>query len=150
MCDASFASDFNNRRSVTGYMIFFCEVLVTWKIKLQKGVTKSTTESEYVSLSELSGEILFLTRIVKFMGVEVEYPIVVEVDNAGAIFLANNKALGQRTKHIDTHYHFTREYVEDGIIKIRYVRTDDNTSDVMTKNTALKTFWKHCENLPIP
>ena len=79
------------------------------------------------------------------MGVEVEYPIVIELDNAGEIFLANNKALGQRTKHIDTHYHFTREYVEDGIIKIRYVRTDDNTSDVMTKNTARKTFWKHCE-----
>ena len=67
------------------------------------------------------------------------------MDNAGAIFLANNKALGQRTKHIDTHYHFTREYVEDGIVKIRYVRTDDNTSDVMTKNNARKTFWKHCE-----
>ena len=67
MCDASFASDLNNRRNVTGYMIFLCGVLVTWKSKLQKGVTKSTTESEYVALSELSGESLFLTRIVKFM-----------------------------------------------------------------------------------
>ena len=89
---------------------------MTWKSKIQKGVTKSTTESEYVALSELSGEILFLTRILKFMGVEVEYPIVVEVDNAGAIFLANNKALGQRTKHIDTHNHFTWE----GNYKIRW------------------------------
>jgi len=99
-------------------------------------VIKSTTESEYVALSELSDEVLFLIQIVKFMGVKVEYPIVIEVDDAGAIFLANNKALGQRTKHIDTHYHFTRQYVEDGVIKIRYVKTDDNTSDVMTKNDA--------------
>ena len=136
-------SDLNNRKSITGYLIFFCNVLIAWKSKLQKSVMLSSTEGEYVSLSELSTEILFLIEVITFMGIEITFPIIVKVDNAGSIFLANNKALGQRTKHIETRYHFVREYVEDGTLKIIFVKSEDNSSDIMTKNTSGKIFWKH-------
>ena len=110
---------------------------------MQKNVSISTTEGEYVSISDISCAILFIWHILQDMNVKIKLPIVVYVDNAGAIFLANNKAIGQRTKHIDIRYHFVREYVEDGILKIVYIKTKDNDSDILTKNTNAKTFWRH-------
>ena len=74
------------------------------------------------------------------MGIKIEYPIIVHVDNTGAIFLANNETLGQRTKHIHTRYHFTREYVQDGVLKIVYILSKNNNADIFTKNTDKKTF----------
>jgi len=52
---------------------------------------------------------------------EVEYPIVIEVDNVGAIYMANNHTTSQRTKPVDTRYHFVGNYVEDGILKVVFV-----------------------------
>ena len=67
----------------------------------------------------------------------------VRVDNTGEIFLANNSSLGQRTKHIQTRHHFVREYIEDGVLKIVYVKSEDNEADILTKNTSGAIFWKH-------
>jgi hypothetical protein len=60
-------------------------------------------------------EIYFLS---KGMGVDVKLLIVVRCDNVGAIFMAENSSSGIRTRHIDTRYHFVREHVKDGLIKI--------------------------------
>ena len=116
--DTVFATDVDTRRNITGYLIYFCEALIAWKSRLQKKVTLSSTEGKYVGLSEISMEILFVRDVLVFMRIQIEYPIIVHVDNTGEIFLANNETLGQRTKHIQTRYHFTREYVQDGILKI--------------------------------
>ena len=69
--------------------------------------------------------------------------MIVEVDNQGAVFLSRNECTSQRTKHIDTKYLFVREYQEDGIIKIIFVKSIDNESDIMTKNTTKPTFERH-------
>ena len=57
--------------------------------------------------------------------------------------MANNHTTSQRTKHIDTRYHFVREYVEDGIVKVQYVKTEENLADPFTKNLGEKLFVKH-------
>jgi len=108
-----------------------------------RSVTLSSTEAEYVSISELAKEILFVKQVLEEMGIELEYPIVIEVDNVGAIYLANNHTTSQRTKHVDTRYHFVRNYIEDGILKIVFVRSEDNDADVFTKNTVIELFLKH-------
>ena len=56
------------------------------------------------------------------------------MDNIGAIYLSKNATMGKRTKHVDTRYHFVQEYIEKGIIKIVFVRSEDNKADLMTKN----------------
>lgn len=88
---------------------------------------------------------MFVWHIAKDMGIHVTLPIIVNVDNAGAIFSSNNKSVGQRTKHIDTRYHIVREYVKDGILKIVYVRSEDNDADILTKNVDSKTYWRHSQ-----
>jgi len=51
---------------------------------------------------------------------------VIEVDDVGAIYIANNHTTSQRTKHVDTRYPFVRNYVEDGILKVVFVTSEDN------------------------
>ena len=60
------------------------------------------------------------------MGLKVMTPIVVRVDNVGAIFMAENMSTGQRTRYVDIRYKFVREFVEDEFLKIIFVKTADN------------------------
>ena len=53
----------------------------------------------------------------------------------GAIFLTKNQQVSQRTKHIDIRQHFLRNLVEEKRLDIRFVRSEDNSSDITTKNT---------------
>jgi hypothetical protein len=77
------------------------------------------------------------------MGVEVKLPIVVRCDNVGAIFMAENSSSGIRTSHIDTRYHFVCERAEDGLIKIFFVKSSINDSDMFTKNAGKEAYEKH-------
>ena len=91
---------------------------IAWRSRSQKSVALSSTEVEYYGMSDLVTEIIFIKNTLEFLGIKVELPIVVQVDNIGAIYLADNATLSNHTKHIDTRYHYTRDYVKDGIIKV--------------------------------
>ena len=71
------------------------------------------------------------------------YPIRVHVDNIGAIYLTKTATGSNRTKHVDTRYHFVREYIDNGTLKIIYVQSQNNDADVMTKNLPEKDFKRH-------
>ena len=120
---------------------------ISWRSKGQKAVTLSSTESEYYAMSELCTELIFIKHILEFLSVQVMYPMIVRVDNIGAMFLANNAILSQRTKHISVRQHFIREHIENGIIKIVFVKSKLNTADIFTKNLSQKIFKKHSTNL---
>ena len=134
------------RKSVSGWCIFLCGNLVFWKSRGQKTTALSSTEAEYIALSELCVEILHVRNLLTFIKVTIEYPIQVQVDNVGAIFLATNYT-GKRTRHIDAKYHFIRDYVEDGTVKIQFVKTEDNLADIFTKNQATAIFKKSTDIL---
>jgi hypothetical protein len=57
----------------------------------------------------------------------------------GAIYLVKNMQVSARPKHIDIRQHFMRELQARGDISIRFKRSVDNTSDIMTKNTKEKS-----------
>jgi hypothetical protein len=77
------------------------------------------------------------------IGIEVELPVIVNVDNVGAILMAENASATSRTRHVDARYHFVREYVEDGIIKVSFVRSGLNRADGFTKNSSSDIYDKH-------
>ena len=103
-------------------------------------MTLLSTKEEYVVVSELCQEIMFVRNILEFVGVNVKLPITVFCDNVGAIFLAYNTKTGGRTKHIDVKYHYVREFVYKGEVQIVFVRSENNHSDVFTKNTSQKVY----------
>ena len=79
-------------------------------------------------------EILFVIQVLSSMGISVKLPVVIRVDNMGAVFMSENASSGSRTRHIDTRWHFVRELVDDGKIEIVFVRSGENTADGFTKN----------------
>ena len=144
-CDSDFAGDSETRKSVSGFVIYLCGAVIAWRSKGQRSVSLSSTEAEYMAISEVATEILYVAGILKFLGIPLKYPIIVNVDNIGAVYLTKNATTGNRTKHIDTRYHFVREYIEDGILKVKFVRSEKNHADLFTKNLNKETFKRHCD-----
>ena len=112
-----------------------------------KSVVLSTTEAEYMAMSEVVKELKFIFQLLQTMNIEVELPITVHVDNVGAISLSNNRTTSDRTKHIDIRTSFMKEYQEDGKIIIKFVKSEDNEADIFTKNTTNVIFQRHQKKL---
>ena len=98
--DSDYAGDPDSRKSVSGFIIYLCGVPICWRSKAQRTVTLSSTEAEWIALSEVAKEILFIVQVLKSMGIKMEYPIVIRVDNTAAIFLSNNVTTNHRTRHV--------------------------------------------------
>ena len=151
--DSNYASDPDARRSVTGYTVFFEGAPTATKSKMQECVTLSVTEAEYVSAADCAQEMLFQKHLVESIGLQVELPMIMEIDNKGAIDLANNWSATGRTKHVDVRHHFLRDLKEEGIIKFKWISTKENSSDLFTKNLGGPLFEKHtavyCGDFPI-
>jgi hypothetical protein len=81
--------------------------------------------------------------ILESLGIRVKLPIVVRVDNVGAIFMSENVSTSSRTRHVDIRYHYVREFVEDGFIKIIFVKSEENLSDGFTKNITGTLYDAH-------
>jgi hypothetical protein len=142
-CDSDYSGDKDKRISVTGFIIYFMGCAISWKSRAQKSVTLSSTEAEYVAISEVSAEIMFIKQLLESLNIQVNLPIIVHVDNVGAIYLSNNATTSQRTKHIDIRYHYVREYIEDGILKILFVKSEQNDADIYTKNLSQDLYYEH-------
>ena len=119
--------------------------LISWKSRGQKHVTLSSTEAEYLAVSEACTDIMFIKMIMEFLELKVERPIKVYCDNVGAIFMGNNAKQSVRTKHINVKYHFIREHVLDGMVEIIFVPSEENDSDIFTKNISKETHKRHLE-----
>ena len=124
-------------------------VPIIWKSKGQKLVTLSSSEAEYVALSEAAKEIKFVYQLLFGMGMKVKLPIIVRVDNLGAVFMSENVSVSQRTKHVDIRYHFVQEFVLDGFINIVFVRTEENDADIFTKNLGGDLHDRHSKKMII-
>ena len=77
--------------------MYFCGIPIAWKSKGMRRVVLSTTEAEYIALSEVVKEIELIIHLLKAMNVNVEMPITIYVDNVGAIWLSNNRTISERT-----------------------------------------------------
>jgi len=128
---------------VTGFIIYLLDAPICWRSKGQISVALSSTEAEYIAISEAVKEVKFIYYLLTDIHVKVKLPIVVKTDNVGAIFMSENASTGVRTRHVDTRYHFVREFIEDGFIKIEFVRSIENNSDMFTKNVSQENYQKH-------
>jgi histone deacetylase 1/2 len=143
--DSDWAGDKDNRISVSGFIIFLLGAPIMWRSKGQRSVSLSSSEAEFYALSEASKEIKFIVQILISMGIPVTIPIIIRVDNVGAIFMADNSSASSRTKHMDTRYHFVREFVEENFIKIIFVKSSENVADGYTKNTSGDIYEEHLD-----
>ncbi len=101
----------------------------------------SSTEAEYIGLSEAAKETIWLRQLLRDLGVEDSVATVLYEDIMGSIFLSNHPVGHQRTKHTEVRCHFVRHKVEERELKVTYLATEAMIADVLTK--ALPRRDKH-------
>jgi hypothetical protein len=84
------------------------------------------------------------------MGIKLDSPIVVRVENVGAIFMGENISILQRTKHVDVRAKFVTEMIVEGILKVIFVRSEDNDDDIFTNNLAKDLHQEHARKMIEP
>ena len=144
--DSTWGSDPNDGRSVAGYILYFMGVPISWKSKTMSRVMLSSTEAEYSSASELVKEIFYVLQILEHLGIAVELPVKIYVDNIGAIHMARNNQSGSNTRHINIRYMYVRE-VQGTMIEMIFVKSKDNEADIMTKNPTYDEHERHSKKL---
>ena len=132
-CDADYAGDEDTRRSTTAYVFMLGGAAVSWASKLQPTVALSSAEAEYMALSAGVQEAIHLRQLMADLGFPQREPTTVYEDNQGCIALSENPVMHKRTKHIDVRHHFIRERLESGEVALRYVATQNQLADLLTK-----------------
>ena len=102
----------------------------------------STNKAEYMAAIEACKEAVWLARLVRDLGSAIEMSTL-HCDSQSAILLAKNPVFHAKTKHIEVKYHFIREMLEDKLMKLVKVHTDDNCADLLTKGLPPEQF-AHC------
>lgn len=122
-----------DRRSCTGYAFLLGVGPVSWDSKKQKTVALSSTEAEYMALSEATKEAIYLNEFLVELGFEGLSGGVLFNDNIGAKKLAENPTYHARSKYIDIRHHFVREALKNRKISVHHLSTEDMPADMMTK-----------------
>jgi hypothetical protein len=144
-CDADFSGNWNREfapvdpstaKSRSRWIIFYAGYPVSWASKLQSQIALSTTEAEYIAMSQA------LRDVIPVCVKPYVYCKVFE-DNAGALELARLPKLRPRTKHINVCYHHFHKHVQKGLIKIFPIDTKDQIADALTKALAQNDFQHH-------
>jgi hypothetical protein len=143
--DSDIVKDIISCRSVIGSSTFLSVAPVSIRSKMQDCVTLPVTEAELVAATQCAQDMPFVMRVLESMDLKVKKPMILEVDNKGANDLAHNWSIGGRTRHVDVKYHFLRELKENGIILVKWILQEENSSDLFTKNLATTSFIKHAK-----
>lgn len=130
--DADWAGNVPDRKSNSGYLFRLGGGLVSWSARKQSCVALSSTEAEYVSLSESCQELMWLKKLMQDFGESVNKPVCIFEDNQSCIKQLSQTS-GKRSKHIDTKYHFVKDLFECKQINVIYCPSEDMLADILTK-----------------
>ena len=94
----------------------------------------SSSEAEYMATSQANCEAIWLRKmLVGLFGQELR-PTVIFFDNRSCINLTKNPIFHNQSKHIEIRYHFIRDCVQQGAVKLEYISTDEQVADILTKS----------------
>jgi hypothetical protein len=131
--DADMAGDVDTRKSTTGVLFFLGLNPVTWQSQKQKVVALSSCEAEYIAGTTAACQGVWLAQLLSELKCEPRSSFTMKMDNQSAIALCKNPVHHDRSKHIDTRYHFIRQCVTEGRIDVAFVGTESQLADILTK-----------------
>ena len=112
--DSDFAGDSDDRKSTSVQVFFNGNSAITWNTLKQSVVALSSCEAKYIAASAASCQGIWIIRFIEeLLNIKVR-PFKLFVDNVSAISLSKNPSQHERSKHIDTKFHFIRDCVENG------------------------------------
>lgn len=149
--DADWANDPIDRKSFSGFMLRLGGNTINWECRKQRCVALSSTEAEYLAISDCCKDILFMCNFWKELtGCRLQCKL--RNDNMSAIRLLDSKECHKRTKHIDIRHHFVKDLISRGLITVTYLQTDCMIADILTKalsSTKHHGFMKGLNVMPM-
>lgn len=131
--DSDLAGDVNDRKSTTGVIFFLGDNPISWFSRKQQVVALSSCEAEYIAAAAAACQGVWLETLRADLLGHNSLKISLKIDNMSAISLCKNPVFHNRSKHIDTKFHYIRENVENEKIRVEHVGTSDQLADIMTK-----------------
>lgn len=136
------------RKSRSGIAVFYGTALIYWRSTLQKCVTTSSTEAEYLALADAAKTIVWLRNILIGIGIR-QAPTKIYEDNSGVIAWAQDKSgkVFFKIIHVDAKFNYVKELVDNKMIQIIQISTQDQKADFLTKLLASATFIQAKQNI---
>jgi hypothetical protein len=132
-CDADWASDATDRKSVSGYVITMAGGAVSWSSKKQTSVALSTAEAEYIAAMHVAKQALWQRSVFTELDFDIPTTSTIFTDNQAAIAISHHPEFHSHMKHIGIAYHFLRDLIAEGVLNTIYVNTRENLADLFMK-----------------
>ncbi|KAL9238891.1 hypothetical protein vseg_013261 [Gypsophila vaccaria] len=134
--DSDWAGDKDDYLSTGAYIVYLGKNPISWSSKKQRTVARSSTEAEYRSIANAAAEMTWLRNLFSEIRLVTTTTPTIFCDNNGATSLSANPVFHSRMKHLALDYHFIREKVQSGELRVARVANDDQLADVLTKPLA--------------
>ncbi|KAI0519536.1 hypothetical protein KFK09_006985 [Dendrobium nobile] len=134
--DSEWAADHLDRRSITGYCSFLGHNLISWIVKKQSSVARSSTEAEYRALSTAACDLIWLRRLLAEFQLLQSEPTKLYCDNVSALTLATNPVFHAQTKHIEIDAHFIHDCIRTKQLSVHHICSQDQPADLFTKSLS--------------
>ncbi|GJR28270.1 hypothetical protein Tco_1104502 [Tanacetum coccineum] len=147
--DASWETDRDDLRSQTGFVFMMNGGTVDWKSSKQSTTAMFSMESEYIVAAEAAMEAIWIRKFIYGLGVvpSIDKPMDMYCDNTGAITIADEPGVQKGAKKFRRKYHFIREVIQEGDIRILKVHTDNKLADPLTKPMPCTKQVEHARSI---
>ncbi|GAU38979.1 hypothetical protein TSUD_378550 [Trifolium subterraneum] len=140
--DPNWCGDKVDRRSTSGYVFKLQNAPVSWCSKKQSVIALSSCEAEYVAGSLAVCQANWLQSLLSEMKIIDNITLMLKIDNKSTINLVKNHVSYRKSKHIETRFHFLRDQVNKGKLRLKYCPIDDQQADILTKVVKRDQFLK--------
>ena len=138
--DADWAGSIDDRKSTSGETFYLGGCLVSWLSKKQTSISLSKVELEYIAAASCCTQVLWMKQTLQDLQVQFSELIPIFCDKTSAIRISKNPIMHSKTKQILINYNFVREQVAENNIKLEYVCTKEQISDIFTKPLPCESF----------
>jgi len=141
--DASYVTDGDSRSQLGNCFFLTRDSGAIYSVsKKDNTVSHSSTESELKAIDMCTRTIIYLRNLLKELEFEQHEPTIIYVDNKSSMLLLETLKSSHKTKHINMRINFMREQIINRTIKLKFVPTEDQVADILTKALPKPTFEK--------
>jgi hypothetical protein len=147
--DHDFTLSIADRKSTSGCCFSLGSAMISWQSRKQSSIALSTAEAEYIAACSASCEAIWLRKLLtSLFDLEMEATTIL-CDNQSCIKMTENLVFRDKSKYIEIRYHYIRDMVQRGALKLLYVSTDEQVADVLTKPLSRVKFVHFQDKLGI-
>ncbi|KAK0603893.1 hypothetical protein LWI29_009838 [Acer saccharum] len=138
--DADWAGNKDDFSSTSAYIVYLGWNPILWSSKKQNTIARSTMEAEYRSVAATYAELNWVCFLLTDLGLTLPSAPVIYCDNVGATQLCSNPIFHSCIKHVAIDFHFIRDQVQSGSLRVAHVSSSDQLADALTKPLSRPLF----------